>query len=105
MGVFHSCRSGCKESAAQGCTTGKINKEDNLSALLQHTVVGTVLARRDGVEDVVDLRVCLRRVDVVQLLQLLVLQLHARLLVLKLRPTLLVLPLRRHLWRQTRAEE
>ena len=35
-----------------------------------------MIARRDGVEDVVDLRVGLRRVEVVQLLQLLLLQQH-----------------------------
>ena len=43
-----------------------------------------MIARRDGVEDVVDLRVGLRRVEVVQLLQLLLLQLRPALLVLEL---------------------
>ena len=43
-----------------------------------------MIARRDGVEDVVDLRVGLRRVEVVQLLQLLLLQMRPALPVLEL---------------------
>ncbi len=70
-------------SAGQGQGAGR-----DLSALLQHAVVGTVIARRDGVEDVVHLRVGLRRIEVVQLLQLLLLQLRPALLVLELCPAL-----------------